>query len=236
MRRWAVLCTLLLSASARAAAQAPYRVTWWDAASVTAAGAFAVLPWALDLPHGPPSCAPCDPMTLPGIDRAALHAFSRPAGTASHALLAGVVGFAGLALVHGRSSDEARGNVVVLANSLAWSGAATQWLKVVTHRNRPVLYTADAAAAASRVDNRRSFPSGHAAVAFAAATSYLVMAQRQRLPHRTRNAILLYAGAVSVSTLRVVAGKHFPTDVAGGALLGSGVGWLVARVHATEAR
>jgi membrane-associated phospholipid phosphatase len=26
-------------------------------------------------------------------------------------------------------------------------------------------------------------------------------------------------------------GKHFPTDVIGGALLGSGIGWLVAAVH-----
>ena len=231
MRRWAVVCTMLLSASAPAAAQAPYRVTWWDAASVTVAGTLAVLPSALDLPRGPPSCAPCDPAALPGIDRAALHTFSRPAGITSHLLLMGVVGGAGFALTHEGSAEQARGNAVVLANSVAWSAAANQWLKVLVGRHRPVLYTTGAAAAASRADNQRSFPSGHAAAAFAAATSYVVIAQRQRLPHRTRNAILLYGGAVSISTLRVFAGSHFPTDVAGGALLGSGVGWLVTRVH-----
>ncbi|MGH7547775.1 MAG: phosphatase PAP2 family protein [Gemmatimonadales bacterium] len=236
MRRWAVVCTMLLSASAPAAAQAPYRATWWEAASVTVAGTLTVLPLALDLPHGPPSCAPCDPASLPGIDRAALHTFSRPAGTASHVLLAGVVGGAGVALLRGRPSAEARGNAAVLANSVVWSAAATQWLKVLVGRHRPVLYTANAAAAALRADNQRSFPSGHAAAAFATATSYVVIARRERLPHRARNAILLYGGAVSVSTLRVVAGKHFPTDVAGGALLGSGVGWLVARVHPTQGR
>ena len=101
------------------------------------------------------------------------------------------------------------------------------------HRSRPVLYTADAVAAASQRDNRESFPSGHASLAFAAATSYLVVAQREQLPHRARNAALMYAGAASVAALRVAGGKHFPTDVIGGAVLGSAIGWLVARIHAT---
>src|SRR3989454_1234564 len=94
-----------------------------------------------------------------------------------------------------------------------------------------VLYTAAAPAAESDPNNRRSFPSGHAALAFAAATSYTVLAGRERLPHRTRNAVLLYAGAVGISALRVAGGKHFPTDVAGGAALGAGIGWLVATIH-----
>src|SRR5207244_661397 len=104
----------------------------------------------------------------------------------------------------------------------------TQWLKVVTRRKRPVLYTSGAAAAAADRESQQSLPSGHASLAFAAATSYLVLARRQHLPHRTRNAILLYAGAVGVSALRVAAGKHFPTDVAAGAALGSGLGWRSA--------
>jgi membrane-associated phospholipid phosphatase len=233
MRRDAVALTLLFLSAPALPGQSPYRVTWWDVASVTTAGALAALPSALDLPHGPPSCAPCDPASLPDLDRAALHTFSRPAGTVSTVMLAAVVGFAGVAGVEGQAGlpGRARGNAAVLANSLAWSAAANQWLKVLTHRNRPVLYTADAAAAASQSDNRRSFPSGHATVAFAAATSYAMLAHRERLPHRTRNAVLLYVGAVGVSALRVAAGKHFPTDVAGGALLGGGIAWLVATVH-----
>ena len=38
---------------------------------------------------------------------------------------------------------------------------------------------------------------------------------------------------VGISALRVAGGKHFPTDVAGGAALGAGIGWLVATIHAT---
>ncbi len=211
----------------------PYRVTWWDAASLATAGALGVIPEAANLPRGLPSCAPCDPASLPGIDHAALHTFSGPAGTASTALLAGVAGFAGLASLEGASAARARGDAVVLANALGWTLATGEWLKVLVHRNRPVLYTASAPAAASDPDNRRSFPSGHASLAFAAATAYLTLAGRERLPHRTRNAALLYVGAVGVAALRVTAGKHFPTDVTGGAALGAGIGWLAARVHPT---
>jgi membrane-associated phospholipid phosphatase len=57
------------------------------------------------------------------------------------------------------------------------------------------------------------------------------MAHREHLPHRTRNAMLLYGGATGVGVLRMTAGSHFTTDVLAGAALGAGIGWLVATVH-----
>ncbi|HMH83820.1 MAG TPA: phosphatase PAP2 family protein [Gemmatimonadales bacterium] len=233
MRRFPIALTLLAVAAPAARAQTHYRVAWWDAAAIATAGVLAVIPQAADLPHGPPPCAPCDPASLPGLDRAALHTFSGSAGTVSTALLAGVVGFAGLASLDGASGVQRRGHAVVFAHALAWTVATADWLKVLAHRSRPVLYTAAAPAVASQTDNRRSFPSEHASVAFAAATAYVVMARREQLPHRTRNAVLLYAGALGVAALRVAAGRHFPTDVAGGAALGSSVGWLAATLHAS---
>jgi len=232
MVRSAIVFVWLFALAWPAAGQRPYRVTWWDAGSVGAAGALSLIPVALNLPHGPPPCAPCDPASVPGIDRAALHNASAGAATASSVVLGGVVGAAAFVSLHGLDPAQRRGNAAVFLNSLAWTQATTEWLKVLVHRSRPVLYTADATAAASRPDNRQSFPSGHASLAFAAATTYLVMARRNQLPHRARNAILLYAGAAGVAALRVIGGKHFPTDVAGGAVLGSGIGWLTATVHA----
>jgi membrane-associated phospholipid phosphatase len=233
MRPLAVAITLLTVAARPAASQRAYRVAWWDAASVLAAGVLSVIPEAAGLPRGAPPCAPCDPAAVPDIDRAALHTFSGPAAAASSALLVGVVGVSGLASLDGASPAQVRGHAAVYANALAWTLAASQWVKVLGHRSRPVLYTAGAAAAASDPDSRRSFPSTHAALAFAAATAYVAMAARERLPHRTRNAVLLYAASLGVAALRVSAGQHFPTDVAGGAALGAGIGWLAARVHPT---
>jgi membrane-associated phospholipid phosphatase len=234
MRRLVAALVLLAVTAPPALGQAPYRVSWGDAVSVVAAGVAVLIPEATKLPKAAPSCAPCDPASLPGIDRVALHTFSGSAGTASTAFLAGLIGFAGVASFEGATPAQRRGHVAVFANSLAWTFAATEWMKVVVRRKRPVLYTAGATAAAGDPNSQRSFPSGHASVAFAAATTYLVMAQRERLPHRGRNAALLYVGAIGVSALRVSAGKHFPTDVVGGAALGTAIGWLVAKVHPTQ--
>ena len=234
MRRLAAALVLLAVSGPSARGQAPYSVGWGDAVSVVAAGIAAVIPHATKLPKAAPSCAPCDPASLRGIDRVALHTFSGSAGTTSGVLLVGVMGFAGVASFDGATPAQRRGRVAVFANSLAWTLAATDWMKVAVRRKRPVLYTAGATAAAADPNSQRSFPSGHASMAFAAATTYIVMAQREHLPHRGRNAALLYVGALGVSVLRVSAGKHFPTDVLGGAVLGTGIGWLTAKVHSTE--
>ena len=208
-----------------------YHASWADAVSVGTAGLLFVLPEALGLPHGPPSCAPCDPATLPRVDRWALHPVSATGDAASDVVLAGVAGFTAFAGLHGLPVQQGQGNFVVFANTASWTAASAEWLKVLVRRKRPVLYTSDAVAAASDRESQKSLPSGHASLAFAAATSYLVIARRQHLAHRVRNSILLYAGAVGVSVLRVAAGKHFPTDVLASAGLGIGIGWLVPTIH-----
>ena len=208
--------------------QAPaYRDGWGTWSVAAGAGGLAVLPAVLHLPRGPAPCAPCDPNTLGGIDRWVVQLDSRGAGTASNLLVVGVVG-------GGLLASESRGNTAMMANAVAFTQLTTEWVKVLAHRSRPVMYTAQAPGAAGDRDNRRSFPSAHTATAFAVATSYAVMAHRQHLPHATRNEILLYSGAAGVGALRVAAGRHFVTDVLGGAVLGAAVGWVTARVFPTK--
>jgi membrane-associated phospholipid phosphatase len=170
---------------------------------------------------------------LPGIDRWVVGRDSRAAGTGSNLVLLGVAGGGLLASMSGIPADRARGNAAVMLNAFAFTSLATEWTKALVHRSRPILYTPQAPSAAGDRDNRRSFPSGHTAAAFAAAASYAIMAHRQHLPHATRNDILLFAGAATVGSLRVAAGRHFVTDVLGGAVVGAGVGWLTARVYPT---
>jgi undecaprenyl-diphosphatase len=67
-----------------------------------------------------------------------------------------------------------------------------------------------------------SFPSGHAATAFAAAVAVSAFHPRLRWP------LLALAALVAVS--RVYLGVHYWLDVAAGAALGAGVGLLVASV------
>ncbi len=231
-RRLVALCyTTALAAGSLTAQNATPRYTtgWWDVASVAGSGLLA----GVGILARPPaaSCAPCDRAGLIGLDRGVLGSNSSAARMGSHVLLIGVAGGAVLASVTGLEPARARGNAVVLAQAISWTTAATELLKVGVHRARPALYKSGAATAAADPDNRKSFHSGHASAAFAAATAYATLAARQHLPHARRTTILLYIGAVGVSAARVAGGRHFPTDVVAGAALGVGIGWAVARLH-----
>lgn len=65
-----------------------------------------------------------------------------------------------------------------------------------------------------------SFPSGHAAAAFAVATVLAARFPRAKWP--------LLATAVAIAASRVVRGSHFLTDVAGGTALGCVMGMIAA--------
>jgi undecaprenyl-diphosphatase len=72
------------------------------------------------------------------------------------------------------------------------------------------------------IPENASFPSGHAATAFAAATAIAILSPRMR-PYA-----LGLAAAVALS--RVYLRVHYPLDVLAGALLGAGLGALAAIV------
>jgi undecaprenyl-diphosphatase len=67
-----------------------------------------------------------------------------------------------------------------------------------------------------------SFPSGHAATAFACATVLASLAPRWRVP------FFVLAALIAVS--RIYNGVHYPTDVLGGSALGVLVGLAILRV------
>jgi undecaprenyl-diphosphatase len=112
---------------------------------------------------------------------------------------------------------------VFLATALATLGAdaLATGLKYLIGRERP--YVADPLPEPLMTTHLDlSFPSGHAATSFAGATVLALLVPRL--------GPALYALAVLVSLSRVYVGVHFPLDIAAGALLGTAVGWAVARL------
>ena len=101
-------------------------------------------------------------------------------------------------------------------------GAASllvHWLKLLFDRERPPVADPDLGSLVA-IPGNPSFPSGHSATAFAAATAVAILCPRMR-PWA-----LAIAAAVALS--RVYLRVHFPLDVLVGAAVGAGIGALCA--------
>lgn len=73
-----------------------------------------------------------------------------------------------------------------------------------------------------------SFPSSHATNHFALA-SLLALSWARTAKRRWRWALFLWAGSIAYG--QVYVGVHYPVDVLFGALLGTGIGWVAARLY-----
>src|SRR5437870_6824109 len=112
----------------------------------------------------------------------------------------------------GLSGPRRRWGVLALTVvAVALSDWAATGLKALFDRERPPLRYAEPKPLV-HVPHDASFPSGHAATSFAAAT--IISAAFPRLTP----ALFLLAAAVAFS--RVYVGVHYPLDVIGGATLG----------------
>ena len=126
------------------------------------------------------------------------------------------VAFGWLGGRHGR-----RAGLATAVASLGTTYLVQRWIKPVFRRKRPWMER-DVAVVGIRTTDP-SFPSGHTASSFAAATAVTA--------YYPKAAPLAFALAAGVGASRVHLGHHFPSDVAAGALLGvvtgAGVVWLI---------
>jgi len=145
----------------------------------------------------------------------------RVLNTTSYAAFAAVpVGLAAYAA----ASDEPYRPAVRAALSEAATAGVVLVAKNVVRRPRPYATLAGIEARTGGTSPDASMPSGHAALAFAAATSLALSHPRPAI------VVPAYAWASGVALARVWHGVHYPSDIAVGALVGTGVAYGVHRL------
>jgi membrane-associated phospholipid phosphatase len=232
---WAVVTLLLLTSGARA--DDAYHLEA-DRETALIAGGVGLLVTAHllrddDVPPAPPP--PCqDPAALRWFDRGAATRWSRTAAHASDWLDLGLA-LSPYALA---AFDDDAGTATALMHteSLLLTSGVVAVFKEAIGRARPYTYNDDPAipdAERARRFATRSFPSGHAATAFASAMLlgevYGELHPDDDARHWVRYGSLATAGVVSY--LRYAAGVHFPSDLVVGAAIGAAIGWAVPALH-----
>jgi membrane-associated phospholipid phosphatase len=124
------------------------------------------------------------------------------------------------------------GDMLIVSEAMAVTGALQMVLKFAVRRPRPVRYT-ELDEPLTSFDAELSFPSGHAMMV-GAATTALTTTVWLRHPDSPMRWVVLGAGVLLsglTAFARVEAGNHFPTDVILGSFVGSLAGFMVPWMH-----
>jgi undecaprenyl-diphosphatase len=102
----------------------------------------------------------------------------------------------------------------------------TTLVKDLVDRDRPLVYYVPSV---NKLPLDESYPSGHASMVSAGAVAVLLSFSKRPRQKLISSLLAIEAGLVCLS--RLYLGVHYPTDIIGGILLGSGVALLVTSAH-----
>ena len=220
-------------------ATGPYQVEWRrDVPILALSGVAAVVPEFLSHGLGRSPC-PCSKDGIDPWDRGVAGRNSEGADGASD-VAAGFLLAAPIVLdavdVYRSGGDRSsfRSDAIVMFEAFALDEGLGRLVKAAVPRPRPFLDGLPAGDPAFReADNYRSFYSAHVSAVFATGLSYArtFALRHPKSSHRwlVYGAVIL--GGTTMGALRVAAGRHFPTDVLTGAVVGSAVGLAVPALH-----
>ena len=177
-----------------------------------------------------PRC-PCDPGEVNGFDRGAIGNTNATARALSDLTAAAAVGVPlvldAIDLGQGKAFVD---DAIVFTQTLAINSVLVGATKILAHRPLPRTYAGDSILI-GKPEGYRSFYSGHTSLVFAA-LSASAMTIRLRYGEKTWPWIVTLVAGTSVGIERIADGRHFPTDVIVGAVMGTAVGIAVPALHA----
>lgn len=168
------------------------------------------------------------------FDRGATYNWSPAAANASDILAAVTILSPALLAFSEEVRNDFTPVLTMYFQTLILAEALPLTIKGITQRTRPFVYNEDAPLEEKQTQNaKRSFFSGHTSVAFAMAV-FLSTVYSDYHPNSHWKPFVWSVSLLAATTvgyLRYAAGKHFPTDIITGALVGSALGYFIPFIH-----
>ncbi len=174
------------------------------------------------------------PENVNGFDRVATRLTSETAATISDwGMRTSLLLPLGL-LASERVRNDGKTAALLYFETMAITGVLTELCKTAVQRIRPYAYNEDVDLGAKLgKDTKKSFFSGHTSASFAGALLFAKL-YSDYYPNSSWKPYV-WTGSLAIATTvgyaRVRAGRHFPTDVIAGALVGGAVAYLVPELH-----
>jgi hypothetical protein len=181
----------------------------------------------------------CDPGTLNWLDRQVAGRYQPSWEKWSNIGLAGIEVLAAGGIVADEGLRNGLNDLVVVAEATLFAGTASGISTAITGRPRPYMYGTNAPLSVrENGGGGLSYFSAHTSFSFGATTAAFVTFRRLHPDARWPWLVLAggSAAAAFVGATRVLAGDHFPTDVAAGAAVGAAIGLLVPALHEAPRR
>lgn len=175
-----------------------------------------------------------NPGSINAFDRGATRNWSPQAHRISNVTLLSTVGLVGLTGLPTLRQRRWFTVPLLYFETMLLTVGVQDLVKVSALRTRPFVYNAQAPIG-EKIDGdaRRSFYSGHAAVSFGSAVFASTVFGHYFPVSKLKPVV--WAGSLALASttayLRYEAGKHYPTDILTGAVVGSALGWLIPKIH-----
>ncbi|NUN08389.1 MAG: phosphatase PAP2 family protein [Ignavibacteriaceae bacterium] len=218
--------------------QSPYSVSDGDRAILlSAGGSLTFLSYMLDSKVEPLTDGEVSALNrneINGFDIGATYNYS-PAGALASDILLGTTALSPLLLMLSPEiKKDAAGYLMMFAEMSMFTLSATYLVKSNVKRIRPYAYNENVPLEEkTNSETRRSFFSGHASFAFASAVfvseTFAEYYPESKYKNVVRGAALLTATATGY--LRYYAGRHFPSDIIAGAVVGGAIGYIIPKIN-----
>lgn len=168
------------------------------------------------------------------FDRSAVEFYSKNAAFTSDILLYSSLISPMLLFADNKARDNAFEIITMTGEVFLINNALTLITKNLAGRYRPYAYNSDVSIDEKlNTDVNKSFFSGHSSntFAFMVLTAKLFTELHPDSKYNPYVWTLCLGVATSTGLLRYFAGKHFPTDIITGAIVGSAVGYIIPEIH-----